>query len=199
MPAYNAKVTVQKGTMKVNLDCGLTGAGHPYLFLRASSSSAPALADPGTWPTGLPWSVTDRLRNGGDEKGRVLAVWQELPSHQPVPLAVLAWHAHDTGPLYVFDAGHSDALAPKVGRELIALLLDALLEVAAHPKACVASEWQDQLRWSQVALKHAPHRERPDYRRNNLRRALALSFTKHQPPPVAADWTKGAWLGERAF
>jgi hypothetical protein len=199
MPTYNAKVTVKSGEMEVNVDFGLTGAGHPHLFLRASSSSAPALPDPGTWPNGLPWSVTDRLRNGGDEKGRVLAIWQELPSHQPVPLAVLAWHAHGTGPLYVLDAGHSDALIPDVGRELIGVLLDALLEAAAHRNAPVALKWQSRLRWSQVALKRAPHRERPDYRRENLRRALALGFTKYQPPPAAGDWTRGAWLGERTF
>lgn len=151
------------------------------------------------WPAGLPWSITDRLRNGGDEKGRVLAVWQELPGKAPVPLAALAWHAHGAGPLYVFDVGHADVLAVEVGRRLTAILLDALLQAAAHPEAPVAAEWRRRLRWSQIALAHAPHRERGRYRRENLRRALALSFTKYEPPPAAARWTKGAWLGERRF
>jgi hypothetical protein len=199
MPTYNVDVGVRNKEIEVTVNHGLTSAGHPHLVLRASSSAAPLLADPGPWPIGLAWSVADRLRNGGDDKGRVLAIWQELPGHQPVPLVVLAWHAHGTGPLYVFDVGYSDLVDAKLGFVLSARLLDALLEVAAHRKAKVASEWQHQLRWSQVALKHAPHRERPDYRRSNLRRAHALSFKKHQPPPSAADWTKGAWLGERAF
>jgi hypothetical protein len=133
MPDYNVKVAVRSGEVYLRVDHGLTGAGYPHLFLRSSSSAAPVLADPGRWPTGLAWSITDRLRNGGDEKGRVLAVWQEMPGHPPIPLSVLAWHAHGTGPLYVFDAGHSSALNPKVGLELVALLLDALLEAAKHP------------------------------------------------------------------
>ncbi len=199
IPSYNVKVTGESGEVHVQVDHGLTGAGHPHLFLRASSSAAPILAHSGRWPTGLAWSVTDRLRNGGDEKGRVLGIWQERPNYIPIPLSVLAWHLHGTGPLYVLDAGHSDELIPEVGRELVALLLDALLEVAAHRKTPVASEWQRRLRWSQAAIKHAPHSERTGYRRENLRRAGALSFTKHQPPRVAADWTRGAWLGERAF
>ncbi len=143
--------------------------------------------------------MTDRLRNGGDEKGRVLAIWQELPGAVPVPLAALAWHAHDTGPLYVFDLGYSDVLDADIGRQLMAILLDALLQAAAHRNAPVAAEWRSRLRWSQVALSHAPHRERARFRRENLRRALALRFTKYQPPPDAARWTKGAWLGERVF
>lgn len=199
IPSYNVKAISESGEIHIKVDHGLTGTGYPQLFLRASSSAAPVLAHPGRWPAGLAWSVAYRLRNGGDEKGRVLAIWQELPGHAPVPLSVLAWHMHGTGPLYVFDAGHNGALTPGVGRELIAVLLDALLEVAAHRRTRVASEWQRQLRWSQAAIKHAPHRERPGYRRENLQRALALSFTKHQPPPVAAEWTRGAWLGERAF
>jgi hypothetical protein len=199
MPTFNVKASVRDGEMWIQVDHGLTGAGHPHLFVRASSSAAPALPQPGAWPAGLPWSIADRLRNGGDEKGRVLSVWQELPGRQPVPLTVLAWHAHGAGPLYVFDAAHSPALSREVGRELTAVLLDVLLEAAAHRNAPVANEWRRRLRWSQVALKHAPHRERSALRKANLQRALALHFTKHQPPPTAAAWTKGAWLGERAF
>lgn len=198
MPGYNIKVFVKRGEMHVSADHGLTGAGHPHLFLRSSSSSAPVLNER-AWPTGLTWSVTDRMRNGGDEKGRVLGVWQELPGKAPVPLATLTWHAHGTGPLYVFDIGYVNALDTAVGRRLTAILLDALLQAAAHPEAPVAAEWRRRLRWSQAALAHAPHRERGRYRRENLRRALALSFTKYEPPPAAARWTKGAWLGERRF
>lgn len=198
MPGYSVKVSIRRGEMYLEMDHGLTGAGHPHLFLRSSASSAPVLDDR-SWPVGLPWSVTDRLRGGGDEKGRVLGVWQELPGAAPVPLAALAWHAHGTGPLYVFDLGHSDVLEIAVGRALTAILLDALLQTAAHPDAPVAGEWQRRLRWSQVALAHAPHRERAGYRRENLRRALGLSFAKYEPPPAAARWTKGAWLGERTF
>jgi len=192
------KVTVRRGEMHLAVDYGLTGAGHPHLFLRSSTSSAPVL-DESSWPVGLPWGVTDRLRGGGDEKGRVVGVWQELPGAAPVPLAALAWHAHGTGPLYVFDLGYSDAVDGDVGRRLTAILLDALLQAAAHPDAPVAAEWRSRLRWSQVALAHAPHRERGRYRRENLRRALALAFTRYEPPPAAARWTKGAWLGERTF
>jgi hypothetical protein len=93
---HNLKVAVQRGEIRLSVDYGLTGAGHPHLFLRSSASSAPVL-DEQAWPTGLPWSVVDRLRNGGDEKGRVLGIWQELPGTSPVPLAVLAWHAHGGG------------------------------------------------------------------------------------------------------
>ncbi len=198
MRGYNIKVVVRRGEMYLSVDHGLTGAGHPHLFLRSSASSAPVL-DERTWPAGLPWSVTDRLRNGGDEKGRVLGIWQELPRAAPVPLAALAWHAHGTGPLYVFDLGHADVLDVAVGRRLTAILLDALLQAAAHPDAPIAAEWRRMLRWSQAALAHAPHRERGRYRRENLRRALALSFTKYEPPPAVARWTKGAWLGEQGF
>lgn len=199
MPAYNVKVAVRHKEMYLEVDHGLTGSGHPHLVLRSSASSAPVLPDAGPWPVGLPWSVTDRLRNGGDEKGRVLAIWQELPGAEPVPLATLAWHAHGTGPLYVFDLGHSDALDADVGRRLTAILLDALLQAAAHRNTPVAPEWRSRLRWSQVPLAHAPHRQRARFRRENLRRALALCFMKYQPPPAAAHWTKGAWLGERVF
>jgi hypothetical protein len=199
MPAYNIKVTVKRKEMHLEVDYGLTGSGHPHLFLRSSTSSAPVLADHGPWPVGIPWSVTDRLRNGGDEKGRVLAIWQELPGVAPVPLATLAWHAHGTGPLYVFDLGHAESLTIDIGRRLTAILLDALLQAAAHPDTPVAPEWRSRLRWSQVALAHAPHRERGHFRRENLRRALSFRFVKYQPPPAPARWTKGAWLGERTF
>lgn len=199
MPAYNIKVTVKHKEMHLEVDYGLTGSGHPHLFLRSSTSSAPVLPDPGPWPVGIPWSVTDRLRNGGDEKGRVLAIWQEPPGVAPVPLATLAWHVHGTGPLYVFDLGHTEALTVDVGRQLTAILLDALLRAAAHPDAPVAREWRSRLRWSQVALAHAPHHERGRFRRENLRRALSGRFVKYQPPPAPARWTKGAWLGERTF
>lgn len=198
MAGYNIKVTVKRGEMRVSVDHGLTGGGHPHLYLRSSASSAPVLTER-AWPMGLAWSVTDRLRNGGDEKGRVLAIWQELPEKAPVPLAALAWHAHGTGPLYVFDIGNAQVLDLEIGRQLTIVLLDALLQAAAHPKAPVAAEWQRRLRWSQAALAHAPHRERVRYRRENLRRAHALAFTKYEPPPAAARWTKGAWLGERKF
>ena len=185
-------------TQRDGVGGGLSVAGHPHLFLRSSASSAPVL-DKQAWPTGLPWSVADRLRNGGDDKGRVLCVWQELPAAVPVPLAVLSWHAHGTGPLYVFDIGHTNVIDADVGRRLTAILLDALLHAATHPDAPVADEWRRRPRWSQAPLAHAPHRERGTYRRENLRRALAHSFTAYTPPPVAARWTKGAWLGERRF
>jgi hypothetical protein len=199
MSGYNIKVAVRRKEMCLEVDHGLTGSGHPHLFLRSSASSAPVLPDSGLWPAGLSWSVIDRLRNGGDAKGRVLAIWQELPGAAPVPLAVLAWHAHGTGPLYVFDLGHHDALTIDIGRQLTSILLDALLQAAAHRKAPVAPEWHGRLRWSQVALAHAPHRERPRFRRENLRRALALGFIRYQPPPAAAHWTREVWLGERTF
>jgi hypothetical protein len=199
MSVYNVKVTMRSRAMYVSVAHGLTGAGHPHLFVRSSGSVAATLPDPGPWPTGLPWSVVDRLRNGGDEKGRVLGVWQESPGREPVPLAVLAWHAHGAGPLYVFDVGHTAAVSEAVGRVLTAVLLDVLLEAAVHPNAPVATQWQRRLRWSQVALAHAPHRNRQAYRRENLRRALTMRFTQHQPPPAAPRWTRGAWLGERAF
>jgi hypothetical protein len=199
MSGYSVKVAVRRKEMHLEVDHGLTGSGHPHLFLRSSASRAPVLPGSGAWPLGLPWAVTDRLRNGGDEKGRVLAIWQELPRSEPVPLAALAWHAHGTGPLYVFDLGHSEAIDAHAGRLLTGVLLDALLQAAAHPNAPVASQWQGRLRWSQATLAHAPHRERGRYQRENLRRAIELGYTKHQPPPIAAAWTKGSWLGERTF
>lgn len=199
MATYNLKVAVKGGETLAHVNHGLTGVGHPHLFLRDSASAAPMLADDGVWPVGLPWSIADRLRNGADEKGRVFGIWQELPDHDPVPVAALAWHAHGTGPLYIYDIGHSAAVTDDAGRRFVAILLDALLEAAAHPKSPVAKEWQRQLRWSQVAINHAPHGDRSGHRRENLRRALALGFGKYQPPPAPGAWTKGAWLGERTF
>jgi hypothetical protein len=197
--AYNVKVAIKSGEVVVEVDRGLTGAGHPHLFLRSSRSAAAVVSDAGSWPVGLAWSVTDRLRNGGDEKGRVLAIWQELRGRPPVPVAALAWHAHESGPLYVLDAGCADAVTASVGRFLTVLLHDALLEAAAHRNSPVAPEWQRTLRWSQVALSHAPHRRRQQYRRENLRRAVSMGFSRHRPPPLAPHWASGAWLGERAF
>jgi hypothetical protein len=194
---YNIKVTVKRGEVHVSVDHGLTGVGHPHLYLRRSASSAAAL-NARVSPKGLAWSVTDRLRNGGDENGRVLAIWQELPEKAPVPLTALARHAHGTGPLYVPDIGDAHVLDVEVGRQLTAALLDALLQAAAHTEAPVAAEWQRRLRWSQAALAHAPHRERVRYSRANLRRAHTLAFTKYVPPPAAAHCTKGAWLGRTA-
>lgn len=199
MSTYNVKVAVKNGETEIHVNHGLTGGGHPHLFVRDSDSAAPVLAEDGTWPVGLPWSIGDRLRGGADKKGRVLAVWQELPGQDPVPIAVLAWHAHGTGPLYVFDAGHSDAVDAEEGPELVRLLFDVVLEAAAHPKSPVAAEWQDRLRWSQVAIKHAPHQDHTAYRRENLRRAILRGFVTYKPPPPPGDWTKGAWLGERVF
>jgi hypothetical protein len=197
--SYNIKVAVRRKEMYLEVDHGLTGSRHPHLFLRSSASRAPLLPEPGPWPVGVPWSMTDRLRNGGDDKGRVLAIWQEMPGVAPVPLATLAWHTHGTGPLYVFDLGHTEAVTIDIGRQLTAILLDALLQAAAHRNAPVAPEWRGRLRWSQAALAHAPHGERALLRRENLRRALSLRFLRYRPPPVAARWTKGAWLGERIF
>lgn len=41
MPGYNIKVSVKRGEMHVSADYGLTGAGHPHLYLRSSASSRP--------------------------------------------------------------------------------------------------------------------------------------------------------------
>ncbi len=49
MPAYNIKVTVKRKEMHLEVDYGLTGSGHPHLFLPSSTSSAPVLADHGPW------------------------------------------------------------------------------------------------------------------------------------------------------
>lgn len=131
MIRYGIEVGVKNREMLLRTDCGLTGAGHPHLYLRSSASSAPVL-DERAWPVGLAWSVTDRLRNGGDRKGRVIGMWQELPKSEPVPLAALAWHAHGSGPLYAFDLGHATTLDTAVGRRLTAVLLDTVLQAAAH-------------------------------------------------------------------
>lgn len=198
MSSFHLKVSAVKGEMKVTVDHGLSRSGYPGLYLRSSVSAAPVL-DEAHWPLGLPWCVADRLRGRGASKGRVLAVWQELGGRDPVPVAAAAWHAHETGPLYVFDLGHSSDVQREVGELLENVLLDALLEAARHHKAPVHRDWHGQLRWSQIALARVGPSERNDYRRANLGRAKTLGFTKYVPPPLAAEWTKGAWLGVRRF
>ncbi|HEY4809852.1 MAG TPA: hypothetical protein VIH71_02225 [Solirubrobacteraceae bacterium] len=44
MSSYNIKVTVKRKEMHLDVDYGLAGSGHPHLFLRSSTSSAPVLA-----------------------------------------------------------------------------------------------------------------------------------------------------------
>jgi hypothetical protein len=38
--SYNLKVAVRRVEMQVSVDHGLTGTGHPHLFLRSSASEA---------------------------------------------------------------------------------------------------------------------------------------------------------------
>lgn len=172
----------------------------PRLAIYSSDVIVPNIAiDSDVWSPGVAWGVADRVRNGGDEKGRAIAIWHRAQNQEPTPFAVLTWHTEGSGPFYLFDLGSRMNLGAPLRRELEAVLLDVMLQASKHPNAPVADEWRDRLRWATVHFLRAPHRVRRTYAQEGIKRAKKLAFEKYRPPPEAPASLSKTWLGERSF
>lgn len=172
----------------ISVEAPLDKFGLPGLVLKASRNRAPNVTG-SRWPDGLAWSITDRLRNDGARKGRVLAIWQ---GDQVV--AACAWHLHDSGPLVIFDLGcRTDVTRTTADRAATALLL-CLRAIADAPGI---SRGANALRWSDRPLDRiASKSERNRARQAVRQRAATLAFTPLRPRP---KWWKGRWAVERIF
>jgi hypothetical protein len=196
----NLSVAVRAGETYLHVEGGLPVGTYPRLAIYSSDEIVPniALASP-LWDPGVAWSVHDRMRNRGDEKGRAIALWHRARGSEPTPFAVLTWHTEGTGPFYVFAVGTRNNLNAPLRRLLEAALLGVMLTASKHRDAPVAPEWQDTLRWATVHFLHAPHGDRKEYATAAIRQAKRLGFERHQPPPAAPAAMSETWLGERTF
>jgi hypothetical protein len=193
-------VSVKKGQTYLQVNQAVSVERWPHLRALSSERRAPNIGEGSTrWQDGLAWSIADRLRNGGDRKGRVVAIWQEPREGAPTPLAALSWHREEAGPFYLLDAGARIDLAKGARAELLATLLKIMLDASRHPGAGVAEEWRSSLRWATVHFKRAPNAVRKDYAKAALRRARGLNFEQYRPPPPAPRAMIKSWLGERQF
>jgi hypothetical protein len=196
----NLSVAVRAGETYLYVEGGLPVGTYPRLAIYSSDVIVPNIAlDSPLWDPGVAWSVRDRMRNRGDEKGRAIALWHRVRGSEPTPFAVLTWHTEGTGPLYVFSLGTRNNLNAPLRRQLEAALLAAMLTASKHREAPVAPEWQDTLRWATVHFLHAPHGDRKEYATVAIRQAKRLGFERHQPPPAAPAAMSETWLGERNF
>lgn len=185
-------VTKSRGQTSVDVEHGLTARGFPAAVLRSSAQQVPR-APHDHWPTGLGWSIDDRLRSAGADKGRVLAIWQDQPDSK-TPIAAICWHLHDSGPLYVLDAGVADVVDDHDAPVYMALLFLCLRQIAGHR---LIKRNRDVLRWTLVHLARAPSSDRASFRRAIQTRAQVLAFeTFDRQRP---QWTRGWWLAERDF
>jgi hypothetical protein len=197
---YGVAVSVQGGETYLRVDRSLAVGSWPKLGLASSDVIAPSIAlDSDQWPPGVAWSVNDRLKNGGDEKGRVIAIWHRARHSEATPFAVLTWHTEGRGPFYLFDVGGRMNLNAPFRRRLEALLLEVMLEAARHPEAPVPDEWQAHLRWTTVHFLRAPNRRKKEFALAGIKRAKRLSFDRYEPPPPAPAAMAKGWLGERDF
>lgn len=198
--AYGVAVSDRGGETHLHVERSLAIGSWPKLGLASSDVIVPNIAlDSNQWAPGVAWSIQDRLRNGGDEKGRAIAIWHRARHAEPTPFAILSWHTEGSGPFYLFDVAARLNLNAPFRRRLEAVLLAVMLEASRHPDAPVAEEWQERLRWATVHFLHAPHTERKEFARAAINRAKRLSFTRYEPPPPAPASMSRTWLGERDF
>jgi hypothetical protein len=196
----NLSVAVRAGETYLHVEGGLPVGTYPRLAIYSSDVIVPNIAlDSPLWDPGVAWSVRDRMRNRGNEKGRAIALWHRALGSEPTPFAVLTWHTEGAGPFYVFAVGTRNNLNAPLRRQLEAALLAVLLTASKHREAPVAPEWQDTLRWATVHFLHAPHGDRKEYATAAIRHAKRLGFDRHQPPPAAPAAMSESWLGERNF
>jgi hypothetical protein len=103
---------------------------------------------PEEWPQGLTGRVAQRLAdNHGGEKGRVLYIGRCSEAGERVPLAVVAWHLPDTGPLQLLELDVALAVRqhrPDLVWHSATSLLVLLRAIAAHKKL---GRPRDRLAW----------------------------------------------------
>lgn len=196
----NLSVAIRAGETCLHVEGGLPVGTYPRLAIYSSDVTVPNIAlDSALWDPGVAWSIHDRMRNGGDKKGRALALWHRTSGSEQTPFAVLAWHTEGTGPFYLFTVGTRNNLNAPLRRQLEAALVGAMLLASKHPDVPVAPEWQDTLRWATAHFLHAPHGDRKEYAKAAITHAKQLGFEKHHPPPAAPAAMSKTWLGERTF
>jgi hypothetical protein len=172
----------------ISVESELTRLGLPGLVLRSSGRRAPNISDR-RWPLGVPWSVQDRLRGDGAQKGRVLAIWQ-----RDQVVAVCAWHLHKSGPPVIFDLGCREDLPDPFAERAAGVLLLCLRGIAG---ASPLSRDTSTLRWTDCAVDRYPDRAgRNRVRRAVRARAEALDFRPLRPRP---RWLAGDWVTELSF
>ena len=175
----NSKVRVRSTLERFNLS-----------GMELAASSAPDRAphvEPGRLPDGLGWSIDDRLRHTGTQKGRVLAIWQG-----ETLVAACTWHLHDTGPLVIFDLGAHIDLPAQQQRRVCTALLACMRDIAQK-----LGRTPNELRWSDRPLDRVPNpRQRNHYRAEVRARAKAMQFVPLRPRP---KFWRGRWAVKRDF
>lgn len=173
---------------RVSVHSNLERLGLPGFVLLSSGYRAP-LIEGGAWPPGLQWSIEDRLRNDGPQKGRVFGVWQGGR-----PVGFCSWHLHSDGPLVMFDLACRRDLPRAVAKVVEGLLLLSLRQVAGSPG--IARD-TTSLRWTDLPLDHMPDVAERDRLRGAIRtRAARLGFEALTRKPL---WLSGHWVAVRRF
>jgi hypothetical protein len=188
---FPISVRTRGGQTIVDVEYGLARHGLTHVVLRSSTRRAPHTAND-HWPTGLGWSIDARLRSERATKGRVLAIWQDNPRPR-TPVAALCWHLHESGPIYIFDAGCIDQVRDDE-KIYMGFLLLCLRQIAGHR---LIDRNKDVLRWSLVPFVRAPRSDQVALRRAAQERAERYGFTAFTGKRPA--WTTRWWLGERRF
>ncbi len=196
----HVSIAERSGETYLHVAGGLPVGTYPRLAIYSSDVIVPNI-DLGSdlWDPGVAWSVHDRMRNGGDAKGRAIGLWHRARNAPPTVFGVMTWHVEGTGPFYVFSVGTRNNLNRPLRRQLEGALLAVLLEAAQRPEAPVDEAWRSTLRWATAHFLHAPHTDRTDFARTAIAQARRLGFERHQPPPAAPQALAKTWLGEREF
>lgn len=171
------------------------------IVLRSSAVAPVRLVD-SEWSEGLAHSVEVRNRNGGDRKGRVLAVWEDRDGQRGEPLAICCWHL-PTGnwPLALIDAGYAFGVQASDGRALVeGVLLQALADLARDTRLqdTQVTRPSDELHWAVAAPEGgAKLKERKDRARAIATRAMTEYGFEKLPPGERPDWFENGFCGRR--
>ena len=169
------------------------------LVLR-SSADRPLRLEPSEWPELLAESVDRRLAvRQGQAKGRVLTIWREVLGERAQPVAVCCWHVHDgCWPLAILDAGVANVVAPEVAKQLRAILVAAIAELAGHERFAdrQAPRPTDRVLWR---VDHVPPGPKYAARRARARAAASRGQAdfgaRKIPRKDRPAWAKDGFLG----
>jgi hypothetical protein len=126
-----------RGHTRVTVDAPVWKAGADSFRAYSSAIERRPLI-PKEWPEGLTTRIARRTGdNHGGEKGRVLYVGRRTRTDERAPLAIVAWHLPDAGPLELLDLDIALAVRaqrPDLAVPCAASLLMLLRAIAVHPK-----------------------------------------------------------------
>lgn len=144
---WNMVIDRSRGHTRVTVDAPVWKARAVSVRAYSSAIEGRPLI-PEEWPEGLATRIARRMAdNHGGEKGRVLYIGRRTKADERAPLAVVAWHLPDAGPLELLELDVAQAVRaqrPDLVGPCAASLLGLLRAIAAHPKLARPG---DRLAW----------------------------------------------------